>query len=685
MKYDLKNFTIDEKIKLLSGKTYWTTGDADGKVRELWLCDGPHGLRKRVNDATVPATAMPCLVNLANSWDRESVRLSAQTIADDCIENDVDVLLAPGVNIKRTPLCGRNYEYFSEDPFLAGELAIQFINGAQDSGVGTSLKHYCMNNRDFERLFQSNEADERTMREIYLKPFEMAVKNSKPTTVMCAYNLVNGILASENKWILTDILRDDWGFEGLVVSDWSAVKNAYKSLIAGVDLEMPSNQPSYQVLKDALDKGLITEELIDLHAQRVLDLIEKCDKNKESRKAKFTPSQRHENAVKVAGEGIVLLKNDGILPIKSGEIMVTGMEVNKPAIGAFGSAMVTSSYKLKNLCDVLNEQGVQANFKEYIIHREERSSIFAGGAYDSAFETDAVIICVKGPDEGEGGDRVRIKLHDYQEDFILNMAKANPNVVVCVYAGCAIDMSAWIDKVKGVIFVGLAGEGVHEALAPIIAGNLCPSGKLSETFPLCVEDTPSGTKLGNGYVDFYEEGLFVGYRYYDRFSKPVLFPFGFGLSYANFTYSNLKVEKQSETDYIVSYDITNNSDIDAKEISQIYVRDVLARVVRPYKELKGFSKDLIKAGETKRVSVKLDKSAFAFYSIPLKDWHVESGNFEIMVGASSQDIRLSAKIKIQMPDHTQSSFHYVAYPDYNLTKFGWKKGEVPDEPYKPFE
>ncbi len=683
MKYDVKEFTLEQKIKLLSGRTYWTTNDIDGKVRSLWFCDGPHGLRKRVDGTTVCATAMPSLANLANSWDRESVYLNAQTIADDCIENDVDVLLAPGVNIKRTPLGGRNFEYFSEDPYLAGELAVEFINAVQESGVGTSLKHYCMNNRDFERLFQSNEADERTMREIYLRPFEIAVKKSKPTTIMCAYNLVNGILASENKWLLTDILRDEWGYEGLVVSDWSAVKNAYKSLLAGVDLEMPNNEPSYEILKNALEKGYITEHDIDLHAQRVLDLIEKCDKNKETRKTSFTKAQRYENAINVAKESIVMLKNDGILPLKQGTIMVTGMMVNNPAIGAFGSALVESDNKPKNLCDMLNAQGTEAEFKEYIIHREERASIHCGGAFDTAFETDAVVICVKGPDEGEGGDRVRIKLHDTQEDFIINMAKANPNVIVCVYAGSAVDMSAWIDKVKGVILVGLAGVGVHEALAPIITGKLSPSGKLAETFPLCIEDTPASTTLGDGFVDHYKEGLFVGYRYYDKYEKKVLFPFGFGLSYANFTYSNLSIEKQSETDYVVSYDITNNSDIDAKEVSQIYVRDVIARVVRPIKELKGFSKDLIKAGETKRISVKLDKSAFAFYSIPLKDWQVENGNFEIMVGASSQDIRLSGKIKIELPDHTQSSFDYVANPDYNLTKFGWRKGFIPDKPFDP--
>ena len=443
------------------------------------------------------------------------------------------------------------------------------------------------------------------------------------------------------------------------LSDWQAVKNPYKAVKATLDLEMPNNEGSFAILKDAYERGLINDKEIDFCLNNILTLMEKCDDAKDKRTINYTKEQRHENAVKIATEGIVLLKNNGALPLKSGKVVVTGIPAQNPPIGGGGSANVTTEYTPVNLTDMLNEEKTDAEFEYVFVNRTNGLSIFAQKAYVKAYESDAVVVCVRGYEESENLDRENIKLPILEENLILNLAKANKNVVVCVYAGSAIDMSAWIDKVNAVVFVGYAGEGVNQALAPILTGRISPSGKLSETFPLCLEDTPSGSLKSNGFYTYYSEGPFIGYRYYEQYKKPVLFPFGFGLSYADFTYSDLKIEQKGQFDYTVSYSITNNSKIDAKEVSQLYVRDVFAHVVRPVKELKGFSKDLIKAGQTVRVSIDLDKSAFAYYSLPLKTWYVENGVFEIMVGASSQDIRLMGKINIEQPETEQTSIDRV--------------------------
>ncbi|MBO5067000.1 MAG: glycoside hydrolase family 3 C-terminal domain-containing protein [Clostridia bacterium] len=659
MKFDVKKLSLDQKLDLLTGKNRWQTNDLDGTLDSVFMADGPHGLRKEKDGKTVPASAMPNLSQIANSWDRDSAYLDGQTIANDCIENAVDVLLAPGVNIKRTPLCGRNFEYFSEDPYLTGELASCYVDGVQSKGIGTSLKHFAMNNLDFERLYQSSEADERTMREIYFAPFERVISKSKPWTVMCSYNLVNGVYSAENKWLLDDVLRKEFGHDGLIVSDWWAVKNPFRSVKATLDLEMPSNPHSKGVLKQALERGLLTEQEIDERVDKILELIEKTKNAKGLRTVNFTKEQRHQNAVNIAKEGMVLLKNDGILPLTKGNVMVLGSCVKDPVIGGGGSANAKTLYKIESLCDLLNKESTGSQFEFYDCFRVYGGLIHSGHGIESAYGKDAVVLCVSGQSEGEGGDRASIKLAPLVEDFIINLAKINSNVIVCLYAGSAIDVSAWIDKVKGVILVGYAGEGVHEALAPIITGKISPSGKLSETFPLCLEDTPSGKEKGNGYVNWYKEGMFVGYRYYDEYDKPVQFPFGHGLSYANFVYSDLSIEKTGDTDYTVSFTITNTSDVDAKEVSQIYIADVMSHVKRPKKELKGFSKDLIKAHESVRVSIKLDYRSFAFYSQPLKKWQVENGVFEVLVGASSKDIRLTGQINMNLPEITQPSTEYM--------------------------
>ena len=664
MKYSVKDFTLEEKLLLLTGKDNWSTNDLNGKLPSVFMADGPSGLRKiehmeksdligvtydENGNYTVPATAMPTLSVVANTWNEELCFLDGATIADDCIENDVDILLAPGVNIKRNALNGRNFEYFSEDPLLAGNMGRAFIEGLQSKGIGASLKHFLANNSEHDRNGTSSEVDERTLREIYLPAFEESVK-AKPWTIMCSYNPINGVYASAHKKLLNSVLRKDLGFDGVIVSDWWAVHDHPKAVQATCDLRMPYAPDAYNELKSAYDKGLLTEEEIDFCVQNILNLIEKVQSS--VKKVTYTKQERHENATKIAQEGIVLLKNEnGILPLKpKTSLAVLGQCNMLPPLGGGGSSAVVTAYPQTKLSDLLKKDlGGEVHCCRASWGNVINTVSLLKFHFEKVYQSDVAIVCVgeQAPIVAEGCDRESMKLTAVQENLILNTAKYNENVVVLVYGGSAIDMSAWIDKVKAVLFVGFAGEGVNEALADILTGKISPSGKLSETFPLKKEDTLK-SEFDDGLVDWYKEGIFVGYRHYDRENLEVLYPFGHGLSYVQFEYSNLTVEKKSDSDYTVSYDITNVSDVDAKEISQVYVKDVIASVLRPEKELKAYSKDYIKAGETKRISLSLNARAFSYYSVALDEWTVENGDFVIMVGASSRDIRLTKKIQIKM-------------------------------------
>ena len=662
MKYDIKALTLEEKLYLLTGKDSWRLETANGKLPEVFLSDGPHGLRMHeikdgVTGPVMPATAMPNLSLLANTWDEELAYLAGATIADDCIEKGADVLLAPGVNIKRTPLCGRNFEYLSEDPYLAGILAKAYINGVQDKGVGTSLKHFCANNREYGRLSQSSEIDERTLNEIYLRPFEIALE-AKPWTVMCAYNPINGIYASEHKKLLTDTLRGKLGFDGLIVSDWGAVHNAAKALKAGIDLRMPFHPNAFSDLKTAYDAGILTDKEIDERVEKILALIEKTQNG--SKKVERTKEERHQNAVKIAREGMVLLKNeDGILPLHGEKLLVAGPFAKTPALGGGGSALARTDRSIAPLADELAARlGDQVQVLSDGMYFTEGARVdYMKNGLQAAYRADTVLLCVGTGKtaESEGYDRFSLRLAPIQEDLILNTARVNPNVVVLLHAAGAVDMTPWIDHVKAVLVVGFAGEGSHEATADILCGIASPCGKLSETYPLSLGDTPTGEERGNAFSERYSEGVFVGYRWFDAQNKDVLFPFGYGLSYADFAYSDLALEKKSETDYTVSFTVTNTSHVDAKEIAEVYVRDVFSMVERPEKELKAFAKVALAAGESKRVSVTLDARAFAYYNTSLDEWYVENGDFEILVGASSRDIRLNARLEINLPDITQYS------------------------------
>ena len=654
----VKDLTAEEKLRLICGKDAWRTEDLGGKLPQLAVSDGPVGLRKVVRgedgkEYDKPSVAYPAIQCLANGWDRGSARAMGEALADDCLENDVDILLAPGVNIKRNPLNGRNFEYFSEDPFLAGSLAYEYIDGLQSRGVGACLKHFYANNLEFNRLDQSSDVDERTLREIYLKPFELACR-AKPVSVMCSYNRINGVYASENKKGFR-ILREEFGFDGAIVSDWSAVHDRAKAAKAGLDLEMPFDQKNYDKLVADYKAGLLSDEELDACAQRMLDLICRCKKMRGDNKPEKSEGDRLAVAQKVAEEGIVLLKNDGVLPLKKGvSVAVCGEFAaldDGGRIGGGGSARVQWIGKPYDLAALLREKlGGEVRYNRAFGERAIESFRSKGrDALENAAECDVNVVCVGTGDtvECEAGDRASMKLSSVQEEVILETAAQDPNTVVVVFAGSVIDVSAWEDSVAAIVYAGFCGERGGEAVAEVLTGEINPSGKLSETFPLCIEDTPSYRAYNDICVSRYEEGLDVGYRYYDTYGKPVAFPFGFGLSYTDFGYEDLKIRQTGDLSLEVAYKISNLGEVSGKEVSQLYVRACAPYVYRPYKELKGFSKDEIGAGKSVSVKISLDSSAFSYYSTALDCWTVEDGLYEICVGASSADIRLSAFVRIK--------------------------------------
>ena len=668
MKFDIKKLSIEEKVTLLAGKDWWRLDSLDGKLPELEMHDGPHGCRrviytmengKIVSRERFSSTAMPSLAVVANTWNTELARLDGETIADEFVEYGKDVLLGPGVNIKRTPLCGRNFEYFSEDPYLSGTMGRAFIEGAESRGVSACVKHYCANNREYDRDYQSSEVDERTLREIYLTPFELALEG-KPGCLMTSYNPINGIYASENEYLM-NILRNEFGFGGVVMSDWYGVRESGRAHRAGLDVEMPFRTDAYGQVMRAYEAGELSIETIDAEVTRLVELMEKAEESRKNGSVKRTHEERHEIAREIAEEGIVLLKNeDGILPLKSGRIHVSGSGAKSPAIGGGGSSTIQTDYEIRHLGDEIKDilGDAVTILTEKSIFRTNGKVVAGNRVPYTAYDADTVVLSF-GTDatiEFEDADRTSLRLPKSMEDIIVETADVNENVVVVLYSGSAIDVSPWIDRVKALLYIGYGGEGIQEATARVLCGEVCPSGKLAETFPMCLEDTPTGSYRGNGFVDRYTEGVFVGYRYYDSYKKDVRFPFGFGLSYAEFEYSDMRVKKHSETDYTVSFTVTNKSDIRAKEVAELYVKDVFSAVSRPEKELKGFAKIELAPGESKRVEIKLGERAFAYYSVFHRKWYVENGAFEILVGSSSRDIRLKERVDISLPASEQVTF-----------------------------
>ena len=684
----IDRLTLQEKASLCSGKDFWYTEAIDRVgLPSVLLADGPHGLRKQkqskdFSGGSYEATCFPTASCLASSWDRDLLRQVGEALGEECLQEDVGVLLGPGANIKRSPLCGRNFEYFSEDPFLSGELAGALIQGVQSKGAGTSLKHYAANNQESNRMTIDAFVDERAMRKIYLAGFERAVKNAKPQTVMCAYNRVNGTYASQNHLLLTEILREEWGFEGVVVSDWGAVSDRVAALRAGLDLEMPGVGPENdQAIVEAVRSGELDESVLDEAVARLLSLILTYKANRKEN-YRFDRDAHHELAVKAAAEGAVLLKkDDGILPLKRGlRIALIGEFAEHPRYQGAGSSMV-KPWRLDNAYN----QGFQLPYHSAITYSrgydrrsDQPDKELIEEACNAARSADVAVIIAGLTDdyESEGFDRTHMRMPPSHNLLIQEVAKANPNLVVVLCNGAPVEMP-WIDQAKAVLELYLSGQGGGTALWRLLYGEANPCGKLAESFPKKLEDCPATPwfPMGPKGVE-YRESIYIGYRFYDKAGVEPLFPFGHGLSYTRFEYSDMVLDREQITDrdiLNISFKVKNTGSLAGKEIVQVYVRDVESAIFRPDRELKEFAKVSLEPGEEKVVRFGLDKRAFAFYDTHSKGWRVESGEFEILVGASSRDIRLKARIHVEADDGADPKTwdKRALLPSYYNPKPGW--------------
>ncbi len=650
--------TVEEKAGLCTGAGPWQTLAVERLgLKPITVSDGPHGVRRTVDSAQIisqshPATCFPVAAALASSWDVALLDEMGQALAEECIALDVDILLGPGNNIKRSPLCGRNFEYFSEDPILAGEMAASLIRGIQSKGVGTSLKHFAVNNQETRRFTVNAAVDERTLHEIYLRGFEIAVKKGDPWTVMCAYNRVNGEYCSQHEVLLTQVLREQWGYQGFVMSDWGAVHDRVASLAAGLELEMPGPSPDrVQAVVDAVRKGDLDETVLDAAVERLLRVILRAQETPKGQ-TQIDVEAHHALARRIAAESMVLLKNDGdLLPLSGSETFaVIGQAAQSPVFQGGGSSHINAA-RVDSALALLQER-VEMRYAAGDAAAEDIDDSQITAAVQAAKGADVALLFIALPAsvESEGYDRANLNLMPQQVALIQAVAAANPRTVVVLNNGSAIDMRAWIDQVPAVIEAWLPGQAGAGAVLDVLFGDVNPSGKLAETFPLRLEDTP-------GYLNFpgengqvrYGEGLFVGYRAYEALEREVLFPFGYGLSYTQFEYSNLRVS--SSTFKLggaldVSLDVRNTGARAGKEIVQLYVHEAASRLQRPYKELKAFAKLALEAGETKSVTFSLDERAFSYYDPAYHRWLADAGEFEILLGSSSADIRLSGTVTL---------------------------------------
>ncbi len=656
----IAQMSLEEKAALCTGASNWTTTPIDRLgIPEMFVADGPHGLRRQpsATDSAIkslPATCFPTASLLASTWDVDLIRVMGEALAEECIAQKVDVILGPGVNMKRSPLCGRNFEYFSEDPFLAGEIASAFINGVQSKGVGTSLKHFAANNQEYQRLAISADMDERTLREIYLPAFEKTVKQAKPWTVMCSYNKLNGTLASQNPYLLTDILKKEWGFKGLVVSDWGAVRDRVAALNAGLDWEMPGPR-EHRVKKvvDAVHNGTLELAVLDDSVRRILKIVFRSTQT--PKVGEFDADAHHELARKIASEGMVLLKNNGILPLKTiGKFAVIGHSAQQAHFQGGGSSHINPT-KVAVPLDELKKAapGAEFTYCEGYPTDDSAQPQIIDEAVKLAKAADVALLYVALPTfkESEGYDRVDMDLTNQQVKLIQAVSAVQPNTVVVLNNGSPIAVSDWMEKTAAIFEAYMMGQAGGAAVADILFGRVNPSGRLAETFPLRVEDTPAFTNWPGDMGEVrYGEGLYIGYRHYDARKLAVSFPFGFGLSYTTFEYKNASVDKSSFKDVDgvkISVDITNTGKMAGKETVQVYVHDQKVTLHRPIKELKGFAKVELQPGETKKVTIPLDFRAFAFYHPEHKQWITEDGEFDILIGASAMDIRQSLTVTLR--------------------------------------
>lgn len=675
----VNELTLEEKASLCSGADFWHTKAIDRlNIPAAMVSDGPHGIRKQESLAdhmgvaeSIKAIGFPTASAMACSFDRDLLHKVGDTLGEECVAEDLAVLLGPGINMKRSPICGRNFEYYSEDPVVAGELGAAFVNGVQEHGVGTSLKHFAANNQEWRRMSISAEIDERTLREIYLAAFETVVKKAQPWTIMCSYNRINGVYSCENDWLLNKVLRDEWGFEGLVMTDWGAMDERVPSLKAGLDLEMPDcHGETDKLIVKAVQSGELEESVLDTAVERILTMVDKYLTARKdidpasmvhplpsSVERGYDVAAHHALARTTAEQSAVLLKNEDILPLqKDKKIAFIGEFAKVPRIQGGGSSHINNT----SVESALDAAGDSVSYAQgFHIDKETTDETLLQEAITLAKESDVAVIFAGLPDsfESEGFDRTHLNMPANQNELIARISEVQPNVVVVLHSGSPIAMP-WLDKVAGVLQMYLAGQASGGAAVNLLFGDATPCGKLAETFPLHLEDNPSYLNFpGNREKVCYQEGVFIGYRYYDKKKMDVLFPFGYGLSYTDFTYSNMKVTVNGknaadvdvikETDEIVvSADITNTGNCDGAEIVQLYIKNPVVYEIRPEKELRDFAKVFLKAGETKTVTFTLNARAFSYYETRIHDWYAESGDYEILLASSSRDIRLQDTVSI---------------------------------------
>lgn len=675
----VNELTLEEKASLCSGADFWHTKAIDRlNIPAAMVSDGPHGIRKQESLAdhmgvaeSIKAIGFPTASAMACSFDRDLLHKVGDALGEECVAEDLAVLLGPGINMKRSPICGRNFEYYSEDPVVAGELGAAFVNGVQEHGVGTSLKHFAANNQEWRRMSISAEIDERTLREIYLAAFETVVKKAQPWTIMCSYNRINGVYSCENDWLLNKVLRDEWGFEGLVMTDWGAMDERVPSLKAGLDLEMPDcHGETDKLIVKAVQSGELEESVLDTAVERILTMVDKYLTARKgidpasmvhplpsSVERGYDVAAHHALARTTAEQSAVLLKNEDILPLqKDKKIAFIGEFAKVPRIQGGGSSHINNT----SVESALDAAGDSVSYAQgFHIDEETTDETLLQEAITLAKESDVAVIFAGLPDsfESEGFDRTHLNMPANQNELIARISEVQPNVVVVLHSGSPIAMP-WLDKVAGVLQMYLAGQASGGAAVNLLFGDATPCGKLAETFPLHLEDNPSYLNFpGNREKVCYQEGVFIGYRYYDKKKMDVLFPFGYGLSYTDFTYSNMKVTVNGknaadvdvikETDEIVvSADITNTGNCDGAEIVQLYIKNPVVYEIRPEKELRDFAKVFLKAGETKTVTFTLNARSFSYYETRIHDWYAESGDYEILLASSSRDIRLQDTVSI---------------------------------------
>ena len=656
----INKMTLEEKASLLSGADFWHTKAIERlDIPSIMMTDGPHGLRKQTDDATgvhcsVPATCFPTAVTTSSSWDKELLFKLGEAIGREAKAEDVAIVLGPGVNIKRSPLGGRNFEYFSEDPHLAGKMAANFIRGVESQGIGTSLKHFAANNQEERRMTVSAVVDERTLREIYLKQFEIAVKEGKPSTLMCSYNKINGVYSSENPFILDDVLRRDWKYEGAVMTDWGAVNNRVIGVKSGLDLEMPgSNGINDEKIVKAVNDGSLDIKYVDKAVLNILKLINRGVENRDSN-ATYDIDEHNALAEDIAANSAVLLKNkDNILPLdKDEKILVLGSLAEHPRYQGAGSSHI-NAHRITSLLDGLKAIGVDVEYAPaYSMDSRVNSENMIASAIHLALNYDKIILCVGLTDEyeAEGFDRKTMELPASHNALIKAVTKLGKKIIVNVECGSPVTMP-WIDKVDAVLLSYLGGQATGGAAAKLLYGDINPSGRLAETFPLCLEDTPCFENFpGDSKNVQYREGIYVGYRYYSTANVPVLYPFGYGISYTEFSYSNINIDRKiidKDTDKIIlTVDIENIGDRDGKEVIEVYVEPKNPNIDRPIRELKAFDKVFIKAHEKKTVEIELSRDDFTFYDVDSNAFVVDNGDYNIILGYNVNSPAIATSVTV---------------------------------------